>query len=212
VRARQVAVIDMRYWQYRPDGALWAPPGGENLAFRENIGKDFGRADDTPPATTPWQVYRQVREYHDRYPDKAIVAWNGGAGPIPVLMAGGAEALMRNPSAGHGQGRTVDRTTLDKFVQENLAKDLMNMNPRDGVVAEPEQTWVLSDDHAESLLIYSVAGPSITLTKGLGKTRYSAVWFDPRTGETRAAVLSGEAGSVMEKPSGDAWLVLLRER
>ena len=28
VRARQVAVIDMRYWQYRPDGSLWAPQAG----------------------------------------------------------------------------------------------------------------------------------------------------------------------------------------
>ena len=93
-RARQVAAIDMRYWQYRPDGSLWAPPGGKNVAFREAIGADFGRAGDAPPDTTPQQVYRQVREYHDRYPDKAIVAWNGGAGPIPILMAGGAEALM----------------------------------------------------------------------------------------------------------------------
>ena len=38
----------MRYWQYRPDGTLWAPPGGKNLAFREMIAKDFGRADDAP--------------------------------------------------------------------------------------------------------------------------------------------------------------------
>ena len=30
------------------------------------------------------QVYRLVREYHDRYPDKAIVAWNGGAGFVPI--------------------------------------------------------------------------------------------------------------------------------
>ena len=36
-RARQVAVIDMRYWQYRPDGTLWAPEGGKNLAFREEL-------------------------------------------------------------------------------------------------------------------------------------------------------------------------------
>ena len=80
VRARQVAVIDMRYWQYRPDGSLWAPQGGRNLAFREMIGIDFKRPGDTPPDTTPLQVYRQVREYHDKYPDKAIVAWNGARG------------------------------------------------------------------------------------------------------------------------------------
>ena len=56
-----------------------------------------------------------MREYHDKYPDKAIVAWNGGAGPIPVLMAGGAQAMMRNPSGGHGQGRDWIEPRLDRL-------------------------------------------------------------------------------------------------
>src|SRR5262249_2310965 len=97
-RAKQVAGIDMRYWQYMPGSPPFAPKGGQNLAFRELIRAAFPRSGgDTPSDTTPLQVYRMVREYHDRYPDKAIVAWNGGAGPIPVLMAGGAQAIMRNP-------------------------------------------------------------------------------------------------------------------
>ena len=212
VRGRQVAVIDMRYWQYRPDGSLWAPGGGKNLAFREMIAQDFGRSDDTPPNTTPLQVYRQVREYHDRYPDKAIVAWNGGAGPIPVLMAGGAQALMRNPSAGQGQGRSVDRTTLDGFVREQLATTLMKMQPRDGAAADPEQTWCLADDDGESVLFYSLAGASITLARTLSRNRYTGLWFDPRTGNTRPleAPVSGEAGAAIRKPTAEAWLVLLR--
>jgi hypothetical protein len=210
-RARQVAVIDMRYWQYRPDGSLWAPPGGKNLAFRETIARDFGRSDDTPPDTTPLQVYRQVREYHDRYPDKAIVAWHGGAGPIPVLMAGGAQALMRNPSAGQGQGRSVDRTTLDDFVREHLANTLMNMQPRDGAAADPEQTWCLADDRGESVLFYSLAGASITLLRALSQNSYTGLWFDPRTGNTRPleAPVSGRAGTVIRKPTAEPWLVLL---
>ena len=99
-------------------------PAAKTWPSAKAILADFGRSGDTPPHTTPQQVYRQVREYHDRYPDKAIVAWNGGAGPIPVLMAGGAEALMLNPSAGQGQGRIVDRTPLDAFVREHLANVL----------------------------------------------------------------------------------------
>ncbi len=182
VRARQVAVIDMRYWQYRPDGSLWAPQGGRNLAFREMIALDFKRAGDTPPDTTPLQVYRQVREYHDKYPDKAIVAWNGGAGAIPVLMAGGAQALMRNPSGGHGQGRQVDRTPLDDFVQDHLAPMLMNMQPRDGWLEGAADNWCLADD-AASTVTYSLTGPSIKLTHTLPDV-YSATWFDPRTGQT----------------------------
>ena len=211
-RARQVAVIDMRYWQYRPDGSLWAPPGGKNLAFREMIAQDFGSSGDTPPDTTPLQVYRQVREYHDRYPDKAIVAWHGGAGPIPVLMAGGAQALMRNPSAGQGQGRSVDRTTLDGFVREQLATSLMKMQPRDGAAADPEQTWCLADDGRESVLFYSLAGASITLLRALSRNRYTGLWFDPRTGATQPleAPVSAQAGTVIRKPTAEAWLLLLR--
>ncbi|HWC99036.1 MAG TPA: DUF6298 domain-containing protein, partial [Candidatus Sulfopaludibacter sp.] len=205
VRGRQVAVIDMRYWQYKPDGTLWAPKGGENLAFREMVGRDFGRPGDTPPDTTPYQVYRQVREYHDRYPDKAIVAWNGGAGPIPVLMAGGAEALMRNPSGGHGQGKTLDRTTLDAFVTANLAASLMNLQPRDGMTADHAHTWVMADDRQSTLLVYSLEGPEIRIQLS---GRYQGTWFDPRSGKTQAADLTPSIA--IQKPSAEAWLLLLK--
>jgi hypothetical protein len=213
-RARQVAVIDMRYWQYKPDGSLWAPPGGNNLAFREMIAKDFGRSDDAPANTTALQVYRQVREYHDRYPDKAVVAWHGGAGPIPALMAGGAQVLMRNPSGGHGQGRTVDKDPVDAFVRENLASTLMNMQPRDGAAADPEQTWCLADDHSESVLLYSLAGSSITLLQALPGSSYTGLWFDPRTGSTRPmdAPVVAKASAIIQKPTPEPWLVLLRAR
>jgi hypothetical protein len=202
-RARQVAVIDMRYWQYRPDGSLWAPQGGRNLAFREQIVADFGKG-DTPADTTPQQVYRQVREYRDRYPDKAIVAWNGGAGPIPVLMAGGAEALMLNPSAGQGQGRTVDRTPLDAFVRDRLAAVLMKMKPRDGVAAD---AWCLADDGDQSVLLYSLSGDSIRLTHPLRGAHDEGLWFDPRTGAMHPAEVTG---TEIRKPSAEAWLLLLK--
>jgi len=206
-RARQVAVIDMRYWQYRPDGKLWAPEGGKNLAFREAIARDFGRAADQPPDTTPYQVYRQVREYHDKYPNIAIVAWHGGAGPIPVLMAGGAQALMRNPSAGQGQGTTVDRTPLDGFVRERLAGVLMKMSPRDGVTADAEREWCLADERDESVLLYSLTGESIELAKPLAGHGYAGVWFDPRSGATRP--LEGAVGPAIRKPTAEAWLLWL---
>jgi hypothetical protein len=208
-RARQVAVIDMRYWQYRPDGTLWAPPGGKNLAFREAITADFSRgAGDAPPDTTPQQVYRQVREYHDRYPDKAIVAWNSGAGPIPILMAGGAEALMRNPSGGQGQGKTVDRTLLDAFVREHLARSLMNMQPRDGMTAETDTTWCLADERAETVLVYSLAGTAVTFTQA-PQASYTGLWFDPRTGKMHPAEAVSQ---VMAKPTAEAWLLLLQAK
>ena len=131
---------------------------------------------------------------------------------MPVPMTGGAQLLMRNPSAGQGQGRSVDRTTLDGFVREQLAATLTRMQPRDGAAADPEQTWCLADERGESVLFYSLAGPSITLTRTISRNGYTGLWFDPRTGATRPleAPVSGEAGTVIGKPTAEPWLVLLR--
>ncbi len=210
VRSKQIAVIDLRYWQYRPDGSLWAPPGGKNEAFREAATRDFGKSMDFPTATTPLQVYRQVREYHDRYPDKAIVAWNGGVGPIPTLMAGGAQSLSRNPTGGHGQGGKIDRTTLDGFVQRHLAPVLMNMNPRDGLLADASNNWALADKLNDNLLFYSLSGNAISVTQPLNKA-YTGLWFDPRTGATRECdrLVSLVDKATITKPSGEDWLLFL---
>ena len=90
VRSKQIAVVDMRYWEYRPDGTLWAPDAGQNLAFRKIIQTEFPGYSDTPPATTPEQMYRETREYRDKYPNIALMPMENGAGPIPLLMGGAA--------------------------------------------------------------------------------------------------------------------------
>ncbi|HEV2860830.1 MAG TPA: DUF6298 domain-containing protein [Pyrinomonadaceae bacterium] len=210
-RARLVSVIDTRYWQYMPDGKLWAPAGGQNLAFRELIAKEFRRSGDAPPPTTPEQIYRQVREYTDRFPDKAVVAWNGGAGPIPVLMAGGAQALMRNPAAGQSQGAQSDATPLDRVVHRHLAGALMRMRPRDNLFADAARTWALADEAGDGVLVYSLAGGDIKLAAPLPRKTYVGLWFDPRTGETRPLTpqASWGAGAAVPKPSGEDWLLLL---
>jgi hypothetical protein len=212
VRARQVSVIDTRYWQYRPDGKLWAPEGGRNLAFREMIAADFKRSGDAPPDTTPVQVYRQVREYRDRFPDKAVVAWHGGAGPIPILLAGGAQALMRNPAAGQSQGEQPDRTKLDSFVREQLSTRLMKMSPLDGLLEDAAHNWCLADARSETLLVYTLAGASLKLARELpGGGVYMGLWFDPRTGAMRPLdePRSWGKGTVIEKPSSEDWLLML---
>jgi hypothetical protein len=62
------------------------------------------------------------------------------------------------------------------------------------------------------VLIYSLASASITLLRTLSRNSYTGLWFDPRTGKTRPleAPVSGEAGSVIRKPTAEPWLVLLR--
>ncbi|MGY2132986.1 DUF6298 domain-containing protein [Hymenobacter sp. HD11105] len=208
--ARQVAVIDMRYWQYRPDSTLWAPAGGQNLAFREMVGRDFRLSGDAAPPTTPQQAYRQVREYRERFPDKAVVAWHNGVGQLPAFMAGAAQVLTQNPTAGHGQGRVTDRTAFDAFVQTHLATVLPTLQP--AATLATDSTWALATPSREVVMLYSQTGPTISLTQKLRKAPTTGLWFDPATGQTSAAELPKRwrKGAVLPKPTPAAWVLLLR--
>lgn len=233
VRSKQVAVVDMRYWEYRPDGSLFAPKAGENHAFRELIAKQFPGYTDTPPATTPEQMYRETREYRDKYPNIALMPMENGAGPIPLLMGGAASqsALVGRPPAppptaleqssgmyplrrGTESGRTEhanpDRI-MDAFVETYLSGDLMKMAPQDNWTEAADHTWTLAGGASEPVLFYSLSGTEIALARALPQTRYNAIWFNPRTGEAQAPqAVSGAANTRFAKPDQQEWLLLLK--
>ena len=231
-RAAQVAVVDMRYWEYLPDGTLFAPRAGENRAFRELIARAFPGYTDTPPLTTPAMVYKQVREYRDRYPQIALMPMEAGAGPWPVLMAGAASpsalvgraatrpptekelASSMYPSASPakpvsaqvpGPMSSEDKIAAD-FVAAHLSSTLAKMGPKDGWA--DAQTWVLAGGAAEPVVMYSLGGKEIVLTKPLPAAHYKATWFDPRTGEEKSA--NGTAEKKWIKPDERAWVLLLK--
>ena len=80
-----VDIIDIRYWHYNTDG-LWAPEAGRNMAPRQWMRKmKVGK-------TGFDEVYRAVRECHDRYPGKAVTYSSQGAteNGWAVLLAGGS--------------------------------------------------------------------------------------------------------------------------
>ncbi len=235
VRSKQVSVVDMRYWEYQPDGTLWAPPAGINVAFREQIEKQFKGYSDTPPATTPEQMYHQVREYRDRYPNIALLPMEDGAGPIPILMAGAAsQSSLRGgiappavivpnapgipgapprarPAAPTGPRGPSPDAIMDRFVNTYLSVDLMKMGPLDGLVEDPEHNWVLGGPTTDAILIDARSGPTITLLKSLPHASYQGTWFDPATGKTQnGGTISGAAGSKQTKPDDKEWLLLLR--
>ena len=237
VRSKQVSVIDMRYWEYQPDGTLFAPDAGQNRAFRELITEHFPGYTDTPPPTTAEMVYRQVREYRDKYPNVALLPMEEGAGPLPILMGGGASqsslrggivmppVAARNapgipgapprsrtaPPMGAGRRGPSQDGIVDKFVAEYLASDLMKMAPEDGVVEDGAHNWVLGGEGTDVVLIDARVGGSVKLAKALRRASYKGMWFDPATGESKdAGAISGAAGAVTQKPDAKEWLLLLK--
>lgn len=199
-RAAHVDVIDTRYWQYLEDGRLFAPDGRGKLAFRELRTNAFGR--DAAIPTTAEYVYRQVREYRDRFPGKAVIAGQGGFGPMPVLMAGGAGFLSAEGEAVRAGG-PHDDNALVRFVARNLAAELPRMKPVDGLVAG---AWCLGEE-GRQWLVYSPSGATLAFSRDLGMPGASAVWFNPRTGRTEPAPWTG---GNLSKPDGEAWLLWIK--
>ena len=80
-----VDIIDIRYWHYNTK-ELWAPGAGQNLAPRQHMRKwKVGK-------TGFDEVYRAVKEYAVKYPDKAVTYF-GQQYPAfgwAVMMAGGS--------------------------------------------------------------------------------------------------------------------------
>ena len=245
VRSKQIAIVDMRYWEYKPDGSLWAGEAGINSAFREQIQTTFPGYSDTPPATTPQQMYRETREYRDKYPNIAFMPMENGAGPIPLLMGGAASqsalvggrppvppravdpvamaesapnsaqrtapAAQRNAASVTLPERINPDRTIESFVRTYLSSDLMQMSPKDGWTKAPESTWVLAGGPGQPVVVYSLSGSDITFASPLPAARYSAVWFDPSTGQAQApSPMQPTSGTVVRKPTTESWLLLLK--
>jgi len=202
VRGPRIDVIDTRYWQYLADGKLFAPDGEGKLAFRELRTEAFGRNAVVP--TKPELVYKLVREYRDKFPDKAVVAGHGGFGPIPVLMAGGASPVSAEGSGGGGGGPRDD-AAFTRFVAEHVADALPRMKPVDGLAGE---AWCLAED-GKCWLFYSGAGDAIALTRALPTTGVTGTWFNPRDGKTQPAELGDR--KTIAKPGAQAWVLLVRQ-
>src|SRR4030095_15110488 len=72
-RSDLVDAIDVIQWQYRKDGSLYAPVGGQSLASRQ-----YARILDVGE-TSFEQIYRSIHEFRAKYPGKAIVYSRGGS-------------------------------------------------------------------------------------------------------------------------------------
>lgn len=211
--AQLVDVIDTRYWQYRPAGlfsnsdSLWAPQGGLNRSYREMVGEAFLQETDYPLPTSQELMYRQVREYTNRFPGKAVVSVYNEVSPIPSLMAGGAQVIMSNPKE-RGNGHL----SFTGFVQQHLGNILMNMRPVDNLLRDEKQNWCMADSSRAAVLIYSLSGSTLTLSQSLSDRRYKGVWYDPLSEKIvpLAGTVSLQKETSIQKPSKTNWLLLLQ--
>lgn len=79
-----IDVIDIKYWYYRKNGEVYAPEGGKHLAPRQHARKMETGSESSG------SVYRSIREYKEKFPDK-IVVYSTNAAPRfgwAELMAG----------------------------------------------------------------------------------------------------------------------------
>lgn len=157
-RADAVDLIDIKYWHYQADGSVYAPAGGQNLAPRQHARLL------KPKRSSFEQVYRAVKEYREKYPNKAVT-YAGDSHDIQgwaVLLAGGSMPSL--PPIADGA-----------FLQAAARMQPVNL-PENG----PNQ-YALSNA-ALGYILYNDSNQAISLPiqKSVTVTR-----IDPKTGQVR---------------------------
>jgi len=182
VRSPKISTIDLRYWWYLPDGSLYAPTGG-----REFPGRYTGKSKET----SAQQIYRQVKEYRLRYPDKAIVHMiEASRQQTWAFLMGGGSMLIRDLEYPGGQDPPeyippadshIIQPTYD-FIRANLATTLQRMKPQNLLRSSPERNWCLAETN-KTYLVYALKGGRIQLDLSAASGRFTSKWFNPRTGQ-----------------------------
>ena len=151
-----VDIIDIRYWHYNTDG-LWAPEGGGNMSPRQWMRKmKVGK-------TGFDEAYRAVKEYRERYPEKAVT-FNAQQYPSygwAILLAGGS--LPNIPMS----------STSSDPLQQSLLQDICKMKPCHG-----EGCVALGGEETGYLVYTLSASTKLAVTAGT----YNLYTVDTQTG------------------------------
>ncbi|MBN2272684.1 MAG: hypothetical protein JXN61_18870, partial [Sedimentisphaerales bacterium] len=219
-RGPRICVICLSYWWYNADGTLYAPEGGKEVAGRYtgNLAKQ----------TTPQSLYRQIREYRLRYPDKAVIqhhpieiekAWAFLMGGGSIIISGMQYADSQPPKdpwdppdsyIAPPEAEVILPTY--EFINANLSQSLRKMQPANIVATNKENNWSLAGE--DDCLIFALRGGRIDLDLSkIPKGPYSAKWFDPRNGALTpadpAGIITGKRVS-FETPDRRCWVLWLK--
>jgi len=218
-RGPHISVLDLRYWWYLPDGTLHAPPGGREIAGRYAGGGKSAK-------TTAEKIYRQIREYREAFPDRALLhtiiadrqqSW-------AFLMGGGSLLLMpleypeipgtepgTLPNDYIAPGATQKIQPAYDFINTYLASELPRTSPAPGLVNNPEQNWCLADP-GHTYLVYLLLGGPLDLDLSEVSGSFTVYWLDPVSGELQPAadreVAAGEVAH-FNAPDRRDWLLWL---
>lgn len=175
-RAAVIDIIDIRYWHYQADGSVYAPAGGQNLAPRQHARLL------KPKRSSFEQVYRAVREYREKYPQKAVIysADSENMG-WAVFMAGGSMARLPR---------------LPEEMLDNAAR----MHP----LATSGSPYKLSDG-AGSFIVYGESGDAVELE--LSGRPASVTWIDPGTGNIRKKEQTRNVKTARFTPPAGNWVL-----
>ena len=181
-RSAVVDVIDIRQWYYESDGKTYEPKGGQNLAPRqhERLLK--------PKVSSFEQVYRAVKEYRLKYPDKAVMYSREGYEQFgwAAFMGGGSMANI-------------------PVVSEGFLTDASSMQP---VEKTQNGEYVLSGK--TGTIIYSTTTFSLDLLNSPGSAKVT--WINARDGkEMKTEVVEGGKKVVLNNPAKGAAILWLHK-
>jgi hypothetical protein len=177
-RAAVVDVIDIRYWYYKEDGSLYAPEGGKNLAPRQHarqikVGKE-----------TDEQVYRAVREYRDKYADKAVIYNTPAANRFgwSVLMAGGS------------------LPAIPKVAISGFYESLANMKTTQGENYN-SAIWTLKED-GKAYLFYLLKANKVAVDLSQYNGAFEVYWINAENGNVISKeTIQGKTAHTLAAPA-----------
>lgn len=174
-----VDVIDIRQWHHRTDGDIYAPPGGVSLAPRQYLRVMDGGSTDGDC------VWKAVREYKEKYPDKAVL-YNASRdkGAAWIAFLAGA-SLCQIPQDIQAPG-FFDKT--------------MQMSP----VSSSADCWV-AGKAGTGYVAYTLGGSISIDLSGDGRS-YRLVFIDPSSGRSlgKAVRIRGGRPLTLKAPSEEA--------
>lgn len=156
-RNKTIDVIDIRYWHYSENGKVYAPEGGKHMAPRQHA-RQMRSGKETNES-----VYRAIREYSKKYPEKAIIYNTNGGSRFgwAQLMAGASLA-------------PIPAVEAPLFEEETLKMNFYSEN---------EQIWEMRNGK-ESFLFYLKNELDFEVELPQGNTTFKVHSIDANSGKS----------------------------